>query len=121
MTTSVSDGVSQALSFDLTTAYSVDRPSRIIVHDIIGSPDPAVTLQPAGLRTGRWQAIIGTDDALATKWDLLLNSGRVLVLADSDKPRIGMVFVVTDASTLSLDTDDGTVWLIEFGFQEVAR
>ena len=98
--------------------YQADQASGNVLHDIIGTSSRAVTLRPAGLRTGQLKAVMPTF-ALASALVAMLTAAKKFTLADSGFTSIGMTFVVD--GTISLQpTESFVAWLVVFDFQEVS-
>lgn len=117
MTTSISDGT-DTFTATLMDGYTASRPSRNVPHAILGSNAPAVSLRPAGLRTGSLRLLFALH-ATAVSATALLASGAELTLDDTDFPTINMSFVLDGDVELSLDEDTRSVWWVQFEFQEV--
>ncbi len=117
MSTTISNG-DDTLTPALVNGWEATREARTIVHDILGTNEPAVTLRPHKLRSGTLEIVVGTDAVLAAALDGMLSAGDVLTLASTEQP-VGMAFVASGDVKLSLD-DTRMVWLIEVDFQEVA-
>lgn len=120
MTTSVSDGDTTVIVTTLT-GYSAEREGRNIVHTIIGTPDPSVTLREAGLRSGELEALVPTL-AMATDLETLLAGALPMTLSDSEVTGVNMSFVVPDGGRITVTLDDETRdrWLVRWDFQEVS-
>lgn len=97
-----------------------------VVNAVVGG-GVDVMLRPAAPRSGTLSAVF-TSLAAALSLEAMLSAAAVLTFADSDAPQFAMSFVATDAIRVSrsddpLLLDDGTeifVWLVGFGFQQVA-
>lgn len=111
--------VTQTLTFEVLDGYSVQRNTETVVHNIIGTTENAVTLRGSGLRTGSLSGIVGYLDEVAWDFDAMLASPSIITLADTDRPGIGMDFVVSGSHTLELDDDSRNVWRVTFDFEEV--
>lgn len=118
MTTTISNGTT-ALTPQLVDGYEAARESGNLVHSIIGSTEPAITLRPANMRSGELRIVVGSDRALALQFEALLAGGTVCALADTDVD-VAMSFVVTDSISTELDDETRAVWIVVCGFQEVA-
>lgn len=97
--------------------YSAVRPSRNVLHPIIGSGAYAVSLRPAALRSGTLRVMF-TDEQIAN--DLLdaLSAGTELSLESTDRPLINMNFVASGDSELELDDETRKNWWVIFDWQE---
>lgn len=116
MTTTISDGV-DTITASVMDGYSATRPTRNVVHAILGSNAPAVSLREAGLRTGTAQLVFELQ-AVAEDAAAMLASGLQLTLADTDRANVGMTFVLAGDLTVELDSDTRSVWVVSFDFQE---
>lgn len=113
----ISNGTSTVTPVTVT-GYAATRASRNVLHAIIGTPDPAVTLRPAGLRTGTLEALFDTR-ADAQSAVTILASDAALTFVDTDHPSISMTFVLDGDVTMALDDDTRALWLVSFDYQEV--
>lgn len=97
--------------------YSVDQQSGNVVHDVLGRPDPDITLRPTGLRVGTltltFANAVAADDARTQH-----ATGSVFTLTSDDVAVVSMTYVLTD----KLGTMRGAAgeWTITVDFQEVA-
>lgn len=116
MTTTISDGT-DTLTATVMDGYNATRQSRTVLHPILGSNAPAVSLREAALRSGThrlmFQTLTVAEDALA-----MLGSGYELTLADTDRANVAMTFVVSGDLRLELDDETRDLWVIEFEYQE---
>lgn len=119
MSSTISDGTTTITPAEVD-GYDSARPSRNLVHDIIGTTEPAVTLRGAGLRTGTLSCVMGTDRALATQLEAMLSAPGVFTFATSDVADLGMSFIVAGDLHVQLDDDTRSVWIVAVPFQEVA-
>lgn len=118
MATTISNGT-DTLTPKLINGWEATREARTIVHDILGTNEPAVTLRPQGHRTGKLEIVVGTDASLAASIESMLCAGDLLTLASTERPTLGMSFVVAGDVVTRLD-DTRQVWLIDAEFREVA-
>lgn len=119
MSTTISNGTN-TLTPRLVSGWKHTRESRSIVHDILGTSAPAVTLRPAALRSGTLLVVVGTDDNLVASMEGMFSAGDVLTIASTERPLVDMSFVAVGDVTVTLDDETRTVWTIEVDFQEVA-
>lgn len=99
--------------------YSASIPTRTLVHDILGRPDPDVTFRPAGMRAGTLPLVFA-DRAAAWAAAAVLVRGEVFTYDDPDLPEVGMAFVVGPGElTPRLDDETRDVWLLDVPFREV--
>lgn len=93
---------------------------RPVVHELLGTPAPAITLLPGLMRKGTLRLLTqGAADAAAGL--LVLASGRPITLT-AEPAQLSMRFVVTDPGIdweTDTDTDARLVYL-NVPFQEVA-
>jgi len=119
MTTTISDGTT-TLTPQLQIGYVVSRRSRNVVHRILNSQAPAVSLRPGALRSGR-HSLLFTDEATALAAVAMLASDRELTLEDTERPDVvNMTFVVPSGGDVQLELDSVTRrnWVVQFDFEE---
>jgi hypothetical protein len=102
----------------LVLGYEARRESRNIIHELLDSPDVAVTLRPAGRLTGTL-VLFFTTQAAALAADAAHKVARVFTFADTDLPGLGMRYVTTNATTIALD-DGRKRWTVSVPYQEIA-
>src|SRR5690606_6363938 len=119
MATTISNGT-DTLTPELVDGWEAAREGRTLLHTILGSNSPAVTLRASAPRTGTLRIVVGTDPSLAADIEAMLSAGSLLTLASTERAAVNMTFVVSGEVTTSLDGDTRSVWLIEAEFQEVA-
>jgi hypothetical protein len=117
MTTTISNTLN-SLTPKVVDGYSSARPSRNVVHAILGSNAPAVTLREAGLRQGSLTAVFASE-SLAHQLETMLADDLVLTLADTDTSGLGMTFIATDDVEVAQDSER-VAWLVTFSYQEVS-
>lgn len=108
----------------LVEGYVATREVRTVVHTILNSSSPVVSLRPPGLRSGSLRCLFPVQ-ADAVSAFAVLSTPQVLTLHASEVPAVNMTFVVAGSrgsGELSIDLDDETrsVWWITVPFQEVA-
>jgi len=104
----------------IVDGFTSTRESGTLVHPILGSENPDVTLRPAALRAGILTLVFASASA-ATAAEMVMASAQVLTLTDPDVSQIGMSFVVTGGGIeLDLDRESRSAWLLRVPFQEVA-
>lgn len=104
---------------ELVTGYETMRTARTIAHDVIGRPDPDVTLRAAGTRKGRLELLF-VDEASANQAAQLHAAASVWTLADPDLSTIGMLYVVAAGDiTSSLEDQSRELWLVSVPYLEV--
>jgi len=102
----------------LVNGYSASRSSRNIEHDIIGRPDPDVSLAADSTRAGSLELIFASELAASTAQTALGTPG-VWTLSDTDRASIAMKFVRQGDMTIALDDETREVWVLTVGFREV--
>lgn len=115
MTTSITDG--STTIYPIIDGYTAARPNRNVVHPILGSTAPAVSLRQAGLRTGTLRLVFSSDST-AFQAHALLSSGVELTLASTERASINMSFVLAGAATIDLDSKTSVAWVVTFDYQE---
>lgn len=102
--------------------FRSSRESRNKLHPILGSAETDVTLRPASRRSGDLTLVFGSADAEAdsAEAEAALATGEVYELVPDAVMSIAMSFVVTGSIERELDPQTRTVWLVRFGFMEVA-
>ena len=117
MSTTITNGTS-SVTPQLIVEYAHTRAARTLVHDVIGSSVPDVTMRPARIRTGTLTAILTSRvDALAL--DAMLAAPSVLVIASTDELALnGLRLVVADGE-ISTRLVGSRHWLVEWPYQEI--
>lgn len=110
------DGTTVNVSPTLVLGYQTARESQNVVHDIIGG-GIAVTLIRPRPRSGTLELFF-TDEAAAFAALELHARETSFTLSDTDRPRIGMTYVVDGATNMRL-TEDRKRWEVSVDFQEV--
>lgn len=106
---------------EVVNGFEARRPTRTLVHTILGRPDPDITYRPAGLRTGDLSLVFATGAQAAAAEAALTVVPRVFTLTDPDVPEVAMTFVLAPGEIgTSLDLETQEVWIVSFPFQEVA-
>lgn len=101
----------------LIDGYEASRESRNVVHDLIGGGIAVTLILPrprSGELTLRYDAEVQAWGALA-----LLSHESAYSLTDSDRPGVGMTFVVNGDVTLALDEDTRDTWTVQVPYQEI--
>lgn len=102
------------------SAYSARRPSRTVVHTIIGREDADYTFRPAGLREGSFTIVFprgSTDAAAAVE---AFATPQVLTLASVSRPEVAMSFVIADGEAPELRDGAAGEQVITVPYREVA-
>lgn len=110
----VTDGTT-SLSPTLVLDYSTVRPARSLVHEVLGSPSPDITLRPMGTREGVLSLFCLTR-ADATAIELLHTEPRPLTFIDPDAAPMRYVVHGTVTVTYLADADR---WRVDASFREV--
>lgn len=100
--------------------YSSDREAQSIVHPILGSSNPDITLRPASLRTGRLAlGFQGSSSETDSKTAVdLLSTAATFNLVSPDRSTIPMLFVVQGRVSRDLEDVSRDAWLVTFDYQE---
>jgi len=116
--TTISDGTTTITPI-LIDGYESTRASRNVVHAILGTPNPSVSLRPAGLRTGRLSALF-ENRAAAVALENVLAGAHVFTFTDTDTT-LSMLFVLDgDGQIITrLDPDTRRRWTVEWAYAEV--
>lgn len=104
----------------IVTDYSSEREAQSLVHVILGSPNPDITLRPATLRKGRLElGFHGASSEADSKTALdLLATSVTFNLVSSDRTSIPMLFVVQGRVSRVLEDVSRGAWLVSFEYQE---
>lgn len=102
----------------LVMQYAAASTTRHIVHDVIGSPWPDITLQAAGPRSGTMSALLATEDD-ANRLFAMLQGTTVLVFSDDTAVSTGMNFVANGTITMTTDDQQRSYWVITTDYLEV--
>jgi hypothetical protein len=103
----------------LVLGYETSWAAGNIVHNIIGTTLPAVTLRAAGYRTGTL-SLLYSDEALAQAAVQLHRKAARFSLTDTDRPSINMTYVASGSISLRLDPETLTIWVLEIDYTEVS-
>jgi hypothetical protein len=113
----ITDGTT-VITPELVLGYETTQASRNIVHEVLGRPDPDVTLAPAGTRSGTLSLFFLTEaDAEAAR--VLHTAASTFTLTDADRPAMGMVYVTAGAITVTLDDQTRERWTVAVEYREV--
>lgn len=122
MTTTITTGAT-VITPTIVLGYEESREAQSIVHPILGSTTPDVTLRPAVLRTGRLSCGFSgaTSETLSKSAADTLAGASTFALADTDRATVAMTFVVPQGSQVTRTLEDETrnAWVVSFDFQEV--
>lgn len=115
--------ISATNSSGSTTATTVLSPfeaewqSRNVIHDLIGGGIAASLVAPRP-RSGELE-LLYPDEASAFACVALHRNETTFILTESDRPHVGMEYVVDGRVAVRLDEDTLTQWIVTVGFQEV--
>lgn len=98
--------------------YESQRASANVFHDVIGRPNPDVTLRPAGPRTGTLSFLFASE-ADAAECERMHAGTSVLTIDDPELPTIAMPYVADGAISRQLDSDTRALWVVGVAFREV--
>lgn len=102
---------------DLVLGYATSVESRNVIHDLIDG-SIAVTLVAARPRAGTLE-LFYVDEAEAWAALSMHRSADSFTIVDSDRPDIGMTYVVDGRIGLALDDSTRDHWQVSVGYQEV--
>lgn len=114
--TTISDGTTTITPI-LISGYESSRTSRNVVHPILGTNVPAVSLRAAGLRTGTLTALVA-NRAAAVALETVLAKALLLTYTDPDTT-LSMTFVLDGEARVKLDPDTLTLWTVVWDYSEV--
>jgi hypothetical protein len=115
--TTISDGTT-TLTPMLVLGWAAGRQARTRVHQLIGRPDPDVTLRPHALRSGTLR-ILCADEAAGVAMEQLHAAGVVLTLEDDDVAAAAMAYVVSGQLMTELDPVTLARWVVTADYTEV--
>ncbi|WP_157552535.1 hypothetical protein [Jiangella gansuensis] len=118
MATTISNGTSAVVPL-LVLGWAPVRPSRAVVHRLIGDVFAAVTLRPQAAREGTLR-LLCADEAAAQAAVDLHSQGVVLTITDGDVAAVSMTYVVTGNVASELDPQTLRRWLVSVDYTEVA-
>jgi hypothetical protein len=98
--------------------YESERTSGNVVHDVIGTGTPTVTLGEMSLRTGTLQYLCATR-ADATALENLHTQVGTVTLTEGDIGDVSMTYVCSGRVSVKLDDESRSVWTVSVDFQEV--
>lgn len=101
----------------MVLGYDWERQGRNTIHETLSGQ--AVTLRPAGLRKGTLQYLFA-DEAAALEAEDVHAIADALTLADSDRPALGMRYVLEGSIRLTLDPQTRHRWTVAVGFRQVS-
>lgn len=105
---------------EVVNGFTASREPGNIVHTVLGSSTPDVSLRPSALRAGTLELVFATA-AAATAAEAVMALPQVLTITDPDVAEVGMDFVVAGGATeITLDDQTRSVWVLRVPFQEVS-
>lgn len=116
--TTITDGMT-VLEPLLVLGYDTARESRNVIHKIIASATPVVTLRPAAPRKGTL-ALLFPNEAAADLAMRVHSRAAVFDLDEPDLPRSNMRYVLDGNVARSLDPESQLVWIVTVDYQEIA-
>ena len=117
MTTTITDGHT-TVTPTLVMGWQTSQDTRNIVHPIIGSSNPDVTIKPSNLRTGEMSLLFDTY-VQADLCRALHANAAVFQLYTDDFPAANMNYVVFQEVKLTLEETGQRYWIVNIQFQEV--
>lgn len=102
----------------LVTQWNASATTRHIVHDVLGTPWPDVTVQPAGPRSGTMAAILDSEQDAADLFAMLTGTS-VITFSDDSTTIPTMRLLANGQVTVQQDDQDRTVWAVTFSYMEV--
>jgi hypothetical protein len=116
-TISATNGAGTSTPELVLSPYETAWQSRNVVHDLIGG-GIAVSIVPPRPRAGVFDALYLTEsDAFGCAE--LHQQPTTFTLTESDRPQVGMTYVIEGAVTVRLDEETQNVWIVTIGYQEV--
>jgi hypothetical protein len=100
--------------------YLARRPSRTVVHTIIGREDADYTFRPAGLREGSFSLVFPRGSAEVAEAVDAFATPQVLTLASVSRPEVAMSFVIADGAAPELRDGTGGESILTVPYREVA-
>lgn len=116
--TTISDGTTTITPI-LIDGYETERSSNNVKHDILGTPVPAFSLRVAGLRTGRFTALL-ENRAAAVALENMLTGATLFTFTDTETT-LSMTFGLDGGGAIATRLDRATRrrWTVEWDFAEV--
>lgn len=115
--TTMSDGVTTVAPL-LVLGWSASNPLRSVVHAVLGSTVPDVTLRPSGDRTGTLE-VLCEDEAQANEVVALHTQGVVYTLTEDVLTSISMDYVVAGEVVATLEDQTRRRWVVSIPYAEV--
>lgn len=102
----------------LVTQWNASATTRHIVHDVLGSQWPDITVQPAGPRSGTMAAILDSEDDAAALFGMLTGTS-VITFSESTASIPTMRLLANGQVTVQQDDQDHVTWAVTFSYMEV--
>jgi hypothetical protein len=115
--TTLTDGIETVVPM-MVLGWSGINANRTVIHPLIGSAEPDVTLRPSSTRTGT-MAILCADEAEMIAVRDLHTEGAVLTLTEDVVVSLDMTYVVSGDVTWELDTTTRTRWTVTVPYTEI--
>lgn len=118
--TTVIVSASAVITPTAVTDLSTSRESRNNVHDILGRPDPDITVRPAASRNGTLELLFagaGSEDASAAA-EQAHATGQAFTIVTDDRPSLAFSYVPSGRLERAL-TDNRGGWTVAVGYREV--
>lgn len=107
----------ESVSVPLIMNYSTNRVSQNIIHDVLNSGVPQVTLRPSQTRSGRLEVLCSSRIMADTVESISTTLGTIQLTSASD-PLANMEFVLNGAVQLMEDSLN-KVWYVYVDYREV--
>jgi hypothetical protein len=102
----------------LLLGWETTRQSRNVIHEIIGAPEPYVTLVAAATESGTLQFLFDNVTDADAAMDLFA-SGQVITMAVDDLDTLTMDIVLSDRVSRTLDDQTLTRWIVAADIRQV--
>lgn len=117
-TITATNGAGTTTPLTILSPYLTSLQSRNLIHRLIGGGLVVSLIAPMP-RVGSFDALYETEaDAFACV-DLHANE-TAFTLAESERPHVGMTYVVDGVLTVALDPDTLQLWVVTIGYQAVS-
>ncbi len=120
MTSQITGGASPVYP-NMILGYESTRDGGSLVHPILGTSNPDVSLRPAKLRGGTLKLAFLAESAESDSKSAedQLSSATVFTLLDDDRTTVGMQFIVSGPIRRLLDPESRRAWTVEVEYTEV--
>jgi hypothetical protein len=116
-TITANNGAGSITATTILSPYETSSAGRNVIHQLIGG-GTAVSLVGGDLRSGTFDALFITETDAWT-CGTLHRQKTTFTLTDTDRPVVGMTYVVDGTVTVALDPSTLDVWTVTVGYQEV--